>query len=229
MPLREDKISIMTPQPEDKMSAMINVYIHPTAIIDEGVEIGADTKIWHFSHVMKGARLGRQCILGQNVFIDRNVCIGDNVKIQNNVSVYTGVTVEDHAFLGPSCVFTNVKTPRSAFPRTDPARDYIATLVKRGASVGANATIRCGVTLGEWCMVGSGAVVTKDVMPHSIVAGIPAHHVGWACLCAGVLMRERDNHWKCPESNCHREYEIIDGKVSLVHVPDYARAMVVLD
>ena len=204
-------------------------YAHPTAVIDDGCEIGDGTKIWHFSHVMTGARLGRRCNLGQNCFIDRNVDIGDNVKIQNNVSVYTGCHIEDHAFLGPSCVFTNVITPRSAFPRTDPARDYMDTWVRRGASIGANATIRCGVELGEWCLVGSGAVVLRDVPPHAVVVGVPAKRVGWACLCAGVLRQREDERWACPEGNCSRIYEITDGKVRLVHTPEHARPMVELD
>ena len=209
--------------------AMSEYFVHETAIVDDGVTIGAGTKIWHFCHVMKGARLGRRCNLGQNVFIDRDVPIGDNVKIQNNVSVYTGVIVEDHAFLGPSCVFTNVVTPRSAFPRTNPETDYLTTYVRRGASVGANATIRCGIELGEWCLIGSGAVVTKDVPAYAIMAGVPAVQRGWACQCAGVLKQREDGRWVCPESNCHREYEIEGMQVALVHTPDYARPMVVLD
>jgi len=209
---------------------MSDYYVHPTAVIDDGCQIGGGTKIWHFCHVMSGAQLGRRCILGQNCFIDRNVEIGDNVKIQNNVSVYTGCHIEDHAFLGPSAVFTNVITPRSAFPRTDPARDYVDTWVRRGASIGANATIRCGVELGEWCLVGSGAVVTKNVRPHAIMVGIPAKQAGWACQCAGVLeCRESDGRWICPESNCNREYEIEGETVKLVYTPDHARAMVELD
>jgi UDP-2-acetamido-3-amino-2,3-dideoxy-glucuronate N-acetyltransferase len=209
----------------------VSVYfVHPTAVVDDGAEIGAGTKIWHFSHICPGAKLGRRCVLGQNVYIDRNVPIGDNVKIQNNVSVYTGVIVEEHAFLGPSCVFTNVITPRSAFPRTDAKVDYFATYVRRGASVGANATIRCGIELGEWCLIGSGAVVTKNVLPHAIMGGVPAKQLGWACLCAGVLkQRELDGRWVCPESNCNREYEIADGKVTLAFTPEHARAMVNLD
>ena len=209
---------------------MGDVFIHPTALVDDGCTLGDDTKIWHFCHVMKGAAIGRRCILGQNVFIDRNVDIGDNVKIQNNVSVYTGCHIADHAFLGPSCVFTNVITPRSAFPRTDPERDYYDTWVRRGASIGANATIRCGVELGEWCLIGSGAVVTKNVPPHAIMAGVPAKQAGWACLCAGVLKpRAGDGRWVCPEDNCNREYEIVDGVVRLAHTPPHARPMVELD
>jgi UDP-2-acetamido-3-amino-2,3-dideoxy-glucuronate N-acetyltransferase len=205
-------------------------YAHPSAVIDAGCDIGAGTKIWHFCHVMKGARIGRRCNLGQNVFIDRDVPIGDNVKIQNNVSVYTGVAVGDHCFLGPSCVFTNVTTPRSAFPRTDPAVDYVATELKTGASVGANATIRCGVTLGEWCVIGSGAVVTKDVLPHAVLAGVPARQLGWACLCGDMLQqRSSDNRWVCRDERCRREYTIDINKVSLAHTPEGARPMVELD
>jgi len=209
---------------------MSSFFAHETAVIDEGAEIGAGTKVWHFCHVCSGARIGRRCVLGQNCYVDRNVSIGDNVKIQNNVSVYTGVSIEDHAFLGPSCVFTNVITPRSAFPRTDPAKDYIATQVRRGASIGANATIRCGIELGEWCLIGSGAVVTRDVPPHAVMVGVPARQAGWACMCAGVLkQRDGDGRWVCPETNCNREYEIAGGAVKLVHTPSYARPMVSLD
>lgn len=209
---------------------MSDYFVHPTAVIDEGCTIGAGTKIWHFCHVMTGARLGRSCSVGQNCFIDRNVDIGDNVKIQNNVSVYTGCHIGDHAFLGPSCVFTNVITPRSAFPRNDPQRDYVETWVRRGASIGANATIRCGIELGEWCLIGSGAVVARDVPAHAVIVGVPARQTGWACLCAGVLkQREDGGRWVCPEANCGREYEISDGRIGLVHTPEHARPMVVLD
>lgn len=207
---------------------MSDYFVHPTAIVDEGAEIGAGTKVWHFSHVSKTARLGRKCILGQNVFVDNGVRVGDNVKIQNNVSLYTGVDVADHCFLGPSCVFTNVTTPRSAFPRTDPAIDYVHTKLELGASVGANATIRCGVTLGQWCLIGSGAVVTKDVKPHAIMAGVPAKQLGWACVCGDVL-EHTGEHWVCRDNRCNREYSVDGDEVQLVREPDHARKIVQLD
>lgn len=161
-------------------------YVDPTACVDEGAQIGAGTKVWHFSHVMPKAVIGRNCSLGQNVFIANNVSIGDNARIQNNVSIYEGVTLEDDVFCGPSMVFTNVRTPRSAFPRSR-GEDYEKTLVKRGASLGANATIVCGVTIGEWAFVAAGAVVTRDVPPFALVAGVPARRAGWACACGETL------------------------------------------
>jgi UDP-2-acetamido-3-amino-2,3-dideoxy-glucuronate N-acetyltransferase len=157
-------------------------FVHESAYVDEPVKIGAGTKIWHFSHVMAGAEIGENCTLGQNVFVGRNVKIGNNVKIQNNVSVYEGVTLEDDVFCGPSVVFTNVKTPRSAFPRNT-SQDFIPTLVKQGASIGANATIVCGVTIGRHALVGAGAVVTKDVPGHALVYGNPGDVKGWVCQC----------------------------------------------
>ena len=177
------------------------VFIHPTATIDPGAEIGEGTKIWHYTHVMSGAKIGRNCVLGQNVFVGRNVRIGNGVKIQNNVSVYEGVELEDYVFCGPSCVFTNVKTPRSAFPRS--RDEYIPTLVKRGATIGANATIICGVTVGEWAFVAAGAVVTKDVPPYALVAGVPARIIGWVCQC-GSRLSFSDQEATC--SNCGRRY-----------------------
>ena len=159
---------------------MSEFFVHPTGIVDEGAEIGPGTRIWHFSHVMAGARIGRDCNLGQNVFVASDVRIGSNVKVQNNVSLYTGVIVEDDAFLGPSMVFTNVVNPRSHVSRKD---EYRTTLVRRGATIGANATVVCGVTLGRYCFVGAGAVVTRDVPDHALVYGTPARIRGWMCQC----------------------------------------------
>ncbi|EGV30437.1 hexapeptide repeat-containing transferase [Thiorhodococcus drewsii AZ1] len=149
---------------------------HPTAIIDEGARIANGTRIWHWAHICGGARIGYGCSLGQNVFIGNQVVIGDNVKIQNNVSVYDGVTLEDDVFCGPSMVFTNVYNPRSAVPRKD---EYRPTLVRRGATLGANCTIVCGVTIGEYAFIGAGSVITKDVKPYALMVGVPARHIGW--------------------------------------------------
>lgn len=178
-------------------------YAHETAIIDEGARIGEHTKIWHFSHVMKGAVIGARCSLGQNVFIASNVEIGHNVKLQNNVSVYEGVVLEDDVFCGPSMVFTNVINPRSAFPRNTSA-DYRTTLVKRGGTIGANATIVCGTTIGEWAFIAAGAVVTKDVPAYAKMAGVPARRIGWVCQC-GEALRFADGWAEC--GACRRHYE----------------------
>jgi UDP-2-acetamido-3-amino-2,3-dideoxy-glucuronate N-acetyltransferase len=159
---------------------MSGYHAHPSALVDDGAEIGDGTRIWHFSHVMGGTRIGRGGNLGQNVFVASGVIIGDNVKIQNNVSLYTGVEVEDDVFLGPSMVFTNVVNPRSHVSRKD---EYQRTLVRRGATIGANATVVCGVTLGRYCFVGAGAVVTRDVPDHALVYGTPARIRGWMCQC----------------------------------------------
>lgn len=161
-------------------------FIHESAYVDEGAEIGAGTKIWHYSHISAPAKVGKNCVFGQNVFVARNVSIGDHVKIQNNVSVYEGVILEDYVFCGPSCVFTNVKTPRCEFPRNT-SKDYAETRVKRGASIGANATIVCGITLNENAFVAAGAVVTKDVPAFAMVAGVPAKIVGWMSAYGDVL------------------------------------------
>ncbi|MCZ8234485.1 MAG: acyltransferase [Inhella sp.] len=150
--------------------------IHPSAIVDEGAQLGDGTRVWHFVHVCSGARVGQRCSLGQNVFVGNDVVIGDNVKIQNNVSVYDAVILEDDVFCGPSMVFTNVHNPRSAVTRKD---EYRRTLVQRGATLGANCTIVCGSTVGAYAFVGAGAVVTKDVKPFALMAGVPARQIGW--------------------------------------------------
>jgi UDP-2-acetamido-3-amino-2,3-dideoxy-glucuronate N-acetyltransferase len=159
------------------MSASVNSFtVHPSAIVDPGARIGAGSRVWHFVHVCGGARIGERCSLGQNVFVGNHVVIGSNVKIQNNVSVYDNVTLEDDVFCGPSMVFTNVYNPRSAVTRKDEYRD---TLVKRGATLGANCTIVCGITVGQHAFVGAGAVVNRDVKPFALMAGIPARQIGW--------------------------------------------------
>lgn len=155
-------------------------YIHPTAVVDEGAQLGEGTKIWHFSHIYPKAVIGKHCIFGQNTMVMNGVTIGDYCKIQNNVSIYEGVILEDYVFCGPSMVFTNVTTPRCLFPRNTSA-DYVTTRVKRGASIGANATIVCGITLHECAFVAAGAVVTKDVPPYAMVAGVPARIIGYMC------------------------------------------------
>jgi UDP-2-acetamido-3-amino-2,3-dideoxy-glucuronate N-acetyltransferase len=184
-------------------------FVHGSSYVDEPCEIGEGTKIWHFSHVMKNSRIGARCSIGQNVVIARNVTIGNNVKIQNNVSVYEGVILEDDVFCGPSMVFTNISTPRSGTPRNTSA-DYVRTVVKRGATIGANATIVCGHTLGEYAFVGAGSVVTKDVPPYAIVSGNPARIAGYACEC-GVRLEFHEERARCRE--CGREYEWSNGEV----------------
>jgi UDP-2-acetamido-3-amino-2,3-dideoxy-glucuronate N-acetyltransferase len=178
-------------------------YAHETAYIDEGARIGKGTKIWHFSHVMSGSTIGENCSLGQNVMVASNVEIGSGCKIQNNVSVYEGVVLEDYVFCGPSMVFTNVKTPRAAYPRNS-GEDYATTRVKYGASIGANATIVCGVTISEWAFIAAGAVVTKDVPPYALVAGVPGRIVSWACECGAPLGFD-DGRADCAE--CSKKYE----------------------
>jgi UDP-2-acetamido-3-amino-2,3-dideoxy-glucuronate N-acetyltransferase len=202
-------------QPVDVGSVEVNYYAHPSAVVDKGAEIGMQTKIWHFSHVMAGSKIGTNCNLGQNVVISPGVKVGNNVKIQNNVSVYTGVELQDNVFCGPSMVFTNVINPRSHIVRK---HEYKRTLVKEGASIGANATIVCGVTLGKYCFIAAGAVVTRDVPDYSVVIGVPATHAGWMCYC-GLRLLVNDRHAKCAE--CRRTYLIEAGRcIELAAPPD---------
>jgi len=184
-------------------------FVHESAYVDEPSSIGEGTKIWHFSHVMPHATIGRNCSIGQNVFIAPRVRIGDNVKIQNNVSVYEGVVLEDDVFCGPSMVFTNIVTPRSRFPRNK-SDDYRKTLVRRGASIGANATILCGVTIGEHALVGAGAVVTRDIPPYALVFGNPARVRGYACECGATLAFDYEGP-RCPA--CGAIYAVRDGRM----------------
>lgn len=163
---------------------MSEPFIHDTAVVDEGARVGSGSRIWHFTHICRDARIGERCVLGQNVFIGAGVELGNGVKVQNNVSVYEGVVVADEVFLGPSSVFTNVLTPRAHVERKE---DFAPTPVGRGVTVGANATIVCGNALGEYALIGAGAVVTSDVTSHAVVVGNPARRVGWACRCGEVL------------------------------------------
>lgn len=186
---------------------MTDVFVHKSAYVDEPSEIGEGTKIWHFCHVMSGARIGKRCILGQNVFVANGVVVGNNVKIQNNVSLYTGVTLEYDVFCGPSCVFTNVTNPRSEILRKD---EYRPTLVRHGASIGANATIVCGTTIGRYAFVAAGALVRTDVPDYALMAGVPAVRKGWMSRHGHRLKkRDKDGLFVCPQSGWR--YEESDG------------------
>lgn len=177
---------------------MDQFYVHESSYVDEEVQIGDGTKIWHFCHIQKGAVIGRNCSFGQNVNVAGNVKIGDGVKVQNNVSVYEGVELEDYVFCGPSMVFTNVGTPRSKYPKGNAG--YAKTLICREASIGANATVVCGHTVGRWALIAAGAVVTKDVPDYALMAGVPARRIGWVCQCGEKLGEEL----ACPV--CGRRY-----------------------
>ncbi|MFN3405787.1 MAG: DapH/DapD/GlmU-related protein [Cytophagaceae bacterium] len=186
-------------------------YCHPSSIIDPDCQIGNGTKIWHFTHIMSNSKIGQNCSIGQNVVISPNVVIGNNVKIQNNVSVYTGVICEDNVFLGPSMVFTNVINPRSAVSRK---HEYKTTLVKKGATIGANATILCGITIGEFAFIGAGAVVTKSVPAYALVYGNPARQKGWMSEYGHKLAFDKENKAICPESN--KVYKLNNNQVSRI-------------
>ncbi len=166
------------------MPSSSSFYLHPSSFVDENVNIGSNTKIWHFSHILSGSDIGSNCSFGQNCVVGPKVKIGNGVKVQNNVSVYEGVECEDDVFLGPSCVFTNVTNPRAFIVRRD---EFKPTLLKKGSSVGANATIVCGVTIGEYALIGSGAVVNRDVKPYALVAGVPARQIGWVSRAGNTL------------------------------------------
>jgi len=194
---------------------MPDYFAHESAYIDDGAVIGVGTRIWHFCHVMPGAVIGDRCNLGQNVVVMPGTRIGNHVKIQNNVSIYEGVVLEDDVFCGPSCVFTNVTNPRSHVSRK---AEYQPTLVRRGSTIGANATIVCGVTLGEYSFIGAGAVVLSDVPAHALMVGVPARRVGWMCQC-GVRLQFRDGRAACPA--CRAGYEEKDGVVRLVDPPTH--------
>jgi UDP-2-acetamido-3-amino-2,3-dideoxy-glucuronate N-acetyltransferase len=191
----------------------MSYFAHPTAVVDEGAVIGDGTKIWHFTHVSSGARIGEGCVLGQNVYVASTAVLGAGVRVQNNVSVYDGVILDDQVFVGPSAVFTNVVNPRAEVSRK---HDYRPTRVGRGATIGANATVVCGHSIGEYAFVGAGAVVTRDVPPYALVVGVPARKVGWMCACgerltvegaAGFLARDaRDQGAKC--GACGRSYSL---------------------
>lgn len=183
-------------------------FIHASSYIDEGCKIGKGTKVWHFSHIMPNCVIGENCNIGQNVVVSPDVRLGNNVRVQNNVSIYTGVICEDDVFLGPSMVFTNVINPRSAISRKS---EYKQTMVKKGATIGANATIVCGITLGEYAFIGAGAVVTKDVKPYSLVVGNPARHIGWMSEYGQRLHFDSNGVAICPESK--EQYSLVEGIV----------------
>lgn len=184
---------------------MSEYFVHESSFVDDGVTIGAGTKIWHFCHIQKGAVIGEKCSMGQNVNIANNVRIGNGVKIQNNVSVYEGVELEDYVFCGPSMVFTNDLTPRAKYPKG--AAGYKKTVVHTGATIGANATVVCGHELGAWCTIAAGAVVTKNVPSHALMAGVPAKQIGWVCECGQVL----DKNLHC--TDCGRNYETSNDSI----------------
>lgn len=190
---------------------MKKYYAHETAVLDEGCQIGANTKIWHFAHIMSQAVIGENCVIGQNVMIANRVTLGDHVKVQNNVSVYEGVTCENDVFLGPSMVFTNVVNPRAYIERK---HEFRPTLVKRGATIGANATVVCGHTIGRYSLVGAGAVVTHDIPDYALVTGVPARQIGWVSEYGCQLQFDADGRAVCPESG--QLYQLSDHQVKRI-------------
>ena len=192
-------------------------FVHESSYVDEPVTIGSGTKIWHFSHIMKGAIIGRDCVIGQNVYIDIDVVIGNNVKIQNNVSVFKKVTLEDNVFCGPSAVFTNVINPRSAYPKE--FDEYSSTLVKQGATIGANATIICGVIIGEFAFIGAGSVVTRDVLPYALMYGNPARQHGWMSESGNKLdfQKKRNGALVASCSTSQTEYILKNNRMSKIN------------
>ncbi len=190
---------------------MKDYFAHETAVIDEGVEIGEGTRIWHFSHIMTGSKIGSNCNLGQNVVVSPDVSLGNNVKVQNNVSIYTGVICEDDVFLGPSMVFTNVVNPRSAVIRRD---KYVETLVQKGATIGANATVVCGNLIGKFSFIGAGAVVVREVLPYALVVGNPSRQIGWMSEYGHRLEFNNEGLAVCPESG--EEYRLNEDKVTKI-------------
>ncbi len=188
-----------------------NYYVNEFAVVDDNVELGEGTKVWHFSHIQSGSKIGKKCVFGQNVNVGNNVTIGDFVKVQNNVSIYEGVTLEDYVFCGPSMVFTNILDPKCKYPQVG-AAFYIKTLVKEGASLGANSTIVCGNTIGKHCLVGAGSVVTKDVPDYALVVGNPARVIGWVSEAGKRLNFDDKGEAYCEQSQ--KKYKIENGKVS---------------
>lgn len=195
----------------NKRIKMNNYFVHNTAVIDEGCKIGKGTKIWHFSHIMTNSEIGENCNIGQNVVVSPKVVLGHNVKVQNNVSIYTGVICEDDVFLGPSMVFTNIINPRSAIVRKN---QYVETLVKKGASIGANATIICGNTIGKFALIGAGSVVTKSVQPYALVVGNPSKQIGWVSEYGHRLYFDEKGFATCKESG--EKYQLNNNKVQKI-------------
>ena len=181
-----------------------NYFVHESSYIDDDMEIGEGTKIWHFCHIQRGARIGKRCSLGQNVNVSNHVKVGDGCKLQNNVSLYEGVELENDVFCGPSCVFTNDLTPRAKYPKG--SAGYKKTLIKEGASIGANATVVCGHTVGKWALIGAGAVVASNVPDHALMLGVPAQQRGWVCECGQVLRQTGNSDYRCPD--CGRTYQL---------------------